>query len=639
MFCSHSCGRFPPRWFARGLGILVVLSGCSRQQAKPQAERIALLRFENLGQDPASDWIGRAIPLILETELSGSPSTTVISSSQLHTLDRSMGVRPVSAPGVSAERTAALVAGANRIAYGDYDVRGGRLYATLAVEDPQTQKIVKTARVSVAADDAIGAAAGLARQFVSNPPAFATGNAQAMRAYAQALESNDIAKTAAYMEQAIAADPDFGPAYRSLAQLDVQRQDRDGALALLDRGLARNSIAPAERARIQLEAAAIRNDTAAKQQALTALSKLEPGGAGVWQDLAATAMTRHDYATAMDAYRRALQIEPANTNVLNEFGYAAVYAGHLDEGLAAVRKYQSLAPNDVNALDSMGDLYLVANRYSDAEGFYRQALKKDPNFRNNCEFFKAAMARAMMGDLPAADELAKQYSAARAQAHDAAAALYYPQWLALTGRRKEGLAGLEAYARTAESRKDNLMASRAYTSLAIWDLILGDRPGAQAMVTKAIPLAVPASSSSIAIARFLAQPSASGDEWRARAERLVPNPAQNLVRDEMLAYALVLDRQFAAAKAPLQRMYDATGTASYEGMPVLIAWSDVEAGDTAAAAPLLATTPVPPISGVTTFLPLWFPRIFDLRAKVAEKSGQPQEAGRNRDLFHKLSGQ
>ena len=638
MYCSYSSGRFSPRSFAWCLGILIGLSGCARQQTKPQPERIALLRFENLGQDPSADWIGRAIPLILETKLAAPPAVTVIPSAQLHTLDRSMGVHPVSVPGVSAERTAALVAGANRIAYGEYSERAGRLYATLTVEDPQAQKIVETAKVSVPAGDAIGAAAGLARQFVSNPPAFATSNTQAIRAYSQAIESNDIRKTAAYLEQAIAADPDFGPAYRTLAQLDIQRQDRDGALAVLDRGVARSGMVPAERARIQLEAATIRNDTAAKQQALTALTKLEPGSASVWQELAATAMTRHDYATSTDAYRRALQIEPASTNLLNEFGYAAVYAGHLDEGLASVRKYQSRAPNDVNALDSLGDLYLIANRYSDAEGFYRQALKKDPNFRNNCELFKAAMARAMMGDLPAADELAKQYATARAQAHDPAAALYYPQWLALTSRRKEGLAGLEAYARTAESRKDNLMASRAYASLAIWKLIFGDREGAQAMVAKAIPLAVPASSGSIAIARFLAQPSASADEWRARAERFVPNPAQSLVRDEMLAYALVLDRQLTAAKAPLQRLYDATGTASFEGMPVLLAWSNVETGDTAAAAQLLANTPVPPIAGVTPFLPLWFPRIFDLRAKVAEKAGRQSEATQNRDLFHKLSG-
>ncbi len=497
---------------------------------------------------------------------------------------------------------------------------------------------MKVARATAAADDAIGAATSLARQLAANPVAFPAHNSQAIRAYAQALESREIGQSAAYFQQAVTADPDFGPAYRSLAQIDVQRQDRDGALALLDRALARNSMVPVERARIQLEAAAIRNDPAAKQQALTTLAKLEPGSVSTWQDLAVTAMTRHDYSTAMEAYRRALQIEPANVTLLNEFGYAAVYAGHFDDGAAAVRKYQSLSPNDVNALDSMGDLYLIANRYGEAEGFYEQARKKDPNFRNNCDLFKAAMARAMMGDLPAADELARQYAAARAQAHDPAAALHYSQWLALTGRRKEGLAGLEAYARTAEGRHDNAMASRAYASLTIWDLIFGDRPAAQATVQKAMPLAVPASSGAVAIARFLAQPPASPDEWRDRAGRFVPNPAQAQVRDEMLAYALVLDRQFAAAKAPLQRMYDATGTTSYEGLPVALAWCEIEGGNPEAAAPLLAHTPVPPITGVTTFLPLWFPRIFELRAAMDEKSSKHAEAGANRELFNKLSG-
>jgi hypothetical protein len=73
-------------------------------------------------------------------------------------------------------------------------------------------------------------------------------------------------------------------------------------------------------------------------------------------------------------------------------------------------------------------------------------------------------------------------------------------------------------------------------------------------------------------------------------------------------------------------------------MPVLLAWCDVETGDFEAAAPLLARTPVPPPTGVTTFMPLWFPRIFELRRAVAEKAGKSDEAKQNRELFAKLSG-
>ena len=106
----------------------------------------------------------------------------------------------------------------------------------------------------------------------------------------------------------------------------------------------------------------------------------------------------------------------------------------------------------------------------------------------------------------------------------------------------------------------------------------------------------------------------------------------------MLAFALLLDRQFAAAKVPLQKLYDASATAGMEGLPVFLAWANMETGNFTAAAPLLTQTPVPPSGGIDSFMPLWFPRIFELRAMLAEKAGKSDEAKRRRELFGKLSG-
>jgi tetratricopeptide (TPR) repeat protein len=576
--------------------------------------------------------------MVLEAQLTGVPDLSVIGTAQMHAVDRAFGVRPVSAPGVSAERQQALAAGANRMAYGDFAVRGGRLYARLWLEDPQTQAIVKVAEVSTAADDVIGAASGLARQFAAHPGPYFTHNQAAIRAYAQGLEAKGIEPAMASMEEAIAADPDFGPAYRTLSELKLQQKDRDGALAVLHRALAGAGIAPLERARIQLDIANIESDRAARQEALAALAKLEPRNGRTWQALADVAMTRHDYAAAIDGYRRALEIEPENSTLLNQLGYANTYAGRFDEGMAALAKYRTLRPKDPNALDSMGDLNLLTNRYREAENFYLQAHKLEPNFNANADLFKAAMARVMTGDVAGAEDLYKQYIAARTVGHDVNAPFKHAEWLWLVGRRKEARAELLAFAQTAETRGDRPTASRAYAGIAIWDLIANDRPGAQEMSQKALGLADKSSATGAVIARFLAQPSASAAEWESRADRFVPNPAESGLRNQMLAFALLLDRQFAAAKVPLQKLYDASGTAAIEGLPVLLAWANVETGDFSAAAPLVAQTPVPPSGGIDSFMPLWFPRIFDLRAVVAEKAGKSDEAKRYRELFGKLSG-
>jgi hypothetical protein len=109
-----------------------------------------------------------------------------------------------------------------------------------------------------------------------------------------------------------------------------------------------------------------------------------------------------------------------------------------------------------------------------------------------------------------------------------------------------------------------------------------------------------------------------------------------MVKQQMLAYALLLDGKVKAAAAPLQRLYDATGAAINEGLPVLLAWTDIENGNPDAAAPLLKLNPVPPDAGVSTFMPLYFPRIFELRSMAAAKAGKTDEARQNLDLYQKL---
>jgi len=272
--------------------LIACLAGfaCNRQAARPQADRIAILRFENLGSDGANDWMGRAFSEIITTELAASPNGDPISSNRMHTFNQTFGARPISVPGISAERLLALASGATRIGYGSYVVRGGRLDAQLTVEDQRTGKMMEILSSSSSAADPMSAASGLARQISTQTGTYGTRSVAALKAWMTALESSDAAVTGQSLEQAIAADPDFGPPYRLLAQWKTQRQDRAGAVALLEQALSRgNRIPPAERARIELEMANLRDDAAGRQQSLAQLVKLEPRDATARRALAETA--------------------------------------------------------------------------------------------------------------------------------------------------------------------------------------------------------------------------------------------------------------------------------------------------------------------------------------------------------------
>ena len=89
--------------------LAVLFTGCSRQPAgEPTPERIAILRLENLSGDASLAGQGRALSEIISAELAGAGKPRVISSASLHAFDRVLGVRPVSAPGISAESNQAL---------------------------------------------------------------------------------------------------------------------------------------------------------------------------------------------------------------------------------------------------------------------------------------------------------------------------------------------------------------------------------------------------------------------------------------------------------------------------------------------------------------------------------------------------
>jgi len=635
VFCS------PPR-LAGVIAVLALMpAACGRRSAGPQIERLAVLRFENLGQDPSADWMGRAFSEIITDELSTAADVYAIPISRLLAYNQTLGVRPISAPGISGEWAMALAAGANRIGYGEYSVRGGRLEARLSIEDQRSGKTTRVLSSSAAAGDVIAAATGLARQVSDRAQPYGTRNPQAVQAWVAAEESAapEAARQAA--EQALAADPDFAAPYRGLAQWKAKRGDPAGAQALLAQGLARGGrISAIERARMEEGLAEIRRDASGRQRALAAMLELDPLDPVAWRSLADTAVNRHEYTAAVQAYLRSLEIEPDDLNARNQLGYAAAWAGDLETAVRALRAYQALRPTDANPLDSLGDVNLITGHLREAEGFYLEAVKKDPNFLNHIEYFKAAMARLMTGDVAGADALANQYINLRAGVHDPALGYYRAEWSSISGRRtayQELLAVAESHAGSADAASRDL-ASRAYAELAIAHLMRGDRASAAQRAQESARLAGPSSAGLSLIARFLAQPSGSPAEWAARADRLFGNAAQSPLRDLTLGYALLLDKQFQAASGALKRAWEASGPSTDTNAGILLAWALLEGGRVQEAAPLLRSNPVPPSSGMGPMMSFWFPRIFQLRGLLAEKQGKPGEARSNYQIFQKLSG-
>lgn len=604
------------------LAAALLLASCSRREP-PGIQRLAVVRFENLTPAAAGDWLGRGLAEVITSSLAGSSTISAIPSARLHALDTAFGVRPISAPGISAEAPLAHAAGANRIGYGEYAVVNGRLRVRLTIEDSQTRRPAgDPIEVETAANDPVGAATAVANAIAKDLQPYGTRNPAALEAYVRALEDPDPASIRRHAEQAVAADPNFGHAYILIVESAVKLQDRAGAAAALQAASSHAAaMTPVARLRLEILSTTLNGDGAGVSRAVSELTKATPLDPAAWKALADTATSRRDYRQATAAFTRALAIEPDDGAGWNQLGYVAAFSGNLDAAVEALRRYQALRPGEANPLDSLGDVNLLHGRFKEAETHYLEAHKKNPAFLNGAELLKAAFAHLLTGDVAGASAILGDRAAGA-------------DWMWMTGRRKEAVEKL-----TADIAKITQPdgQTRALSQLAVWTALLNDRAAA-ARFANQITSATPQTAVGAALARFVTQPSAPPGEWAARGERLFPNAATNAIKEVALAYALLLDRHFTEAIPLLRRIEARAGSAGDRGPAILLAWSLIETGKLDEAAPLLQLNPVPGADNTSAFMGLYFPRLFQLRALVAERQGKADEARENRRIYSALGG-
>jgi len=548
--------------------------------------------------------MSRAAADVLAIEISSSPTTYAIPT--------------------GARRDAPLIR-ATHVFHGRFAKTAGRLRLDASIERLDSNRMER----SLNAEGPVGSGIlpllrSIARQIEPSGRPFGTANQQALQAYGEAG-----------FERAVAVDPNFGGAYASWAQFLLFRGDRDGAGRVLEMAGPRSSgFTELDRVRLALLAATLRNDNAAKIEALRALSRLAPADADVLRNLAAAETLAHEYAAALDSFRKAIARDPANELLWNDLGYAHAFAGDMDAAREALLEYRRLAPDQANPLDSLGDVHFHWGHFGEAEKFYLEAHRKNSAFLGGGALYKAARARLMTGDVAGADRLFRRFLELRRAGNDALAPYREAQWNYLAGRRKEATAQLSAFASGAVPPE---AASQAWSQLSVWSLIVGDREQARAYSGRAARTAQsPLSQVYASMTRYLAEPAASPGELAARAERTFPSDRGS--GKQALAYALLLGGHFEEAVPVLTELSQEVSPTSPNQVNVLLAWALIKQRRIAEAEKFLDVYGFPPSGGEYIFSCLTFPGIFQLRSEVLELQGKREEAAAAMELFRKLSG-
>ncbi len=614
---------------------LLLLVSCSRQPAAT-ASRIAVLRFENVAPDPSTDWMGRAASEIITREIS-TGQTTVISTLALHANPLAQ-FRPVSAPGESAEFSAAVADGATRIVLGQISRAGNRLMLDVTERDPASGKTLET--FTLASPDSgnlYALADAAARRLSPQVVPFESKNNQAIAAWAQAMEESDYSKANGDYARAVQADPDFASAWLAWLGTASARGDREAAAKILTEASQHaNRFSDVNRSRLKLAGAQLNGDRAAALAAMNELGRLLPDDVDNLRAIADRNFAARQYATAVSGYRRLTQLTPNDALLWNQLGYALVYAGDHDGAMSALQTYQRLVPNDPNPFDSQGDAAFAFGRFAEAEKLYEQAAAKDPSFENSSDLYKAAEAHLMTGDVAGADKKFETYAAARRTAKDAALPFRTAQWRFLSGKHDEALASLATLLASPDPQfKAPQFRALALTQKAIWEFQMGRRDAA--LQDSGEALKTGAASPTTLIARFASEDARTAADWSARAERMLASPQLAQLRPAALAYALYMSHDWQAAEPAWKLLVERSGPDDTIS-PVIYADILVELKRPRDAEPLVRLFPLPRPNGQQEFLSLAIPKIFDTRAAVLEAGGKIAEAEASRKVFKALWG-
>jgi tetratricopeptide (TPR) repeat protein len=514
------------------LSILIATEiGCTKKADQPKP-RYAILRFENLSGDPSLDWTGRAASEMLSVTLAGTLDGPVIDALAIERRAALLGTRPPAAPGTSTERAEALLAGATRLISGYVTSDSGKVRASAVVENLSSGKTLRT----VSAEDASPSTAllSLSRQISASSRPYLSSDGDVIRLYSTALdeEGPHLDRRGEELRQALAIAPDFGPGWQALIQTHLFQADQKGAAGICQEARS-HKLDPLDAATIEEEDAELRGDTPAAMAAQRRLVTLSPGDTGLLRGLAEREMADGQFAQAAGDWKQLAALQPENAAFLNSLGYARSYAGDYAGAAEAFREYAVKSPNDPNVQDSMGDLAYQFRKFGEAAEFYAQAHKKDPNFLRGGDLYKGAWAKFRAGDKPAADALFAQFKTVREKANEQAFVLLEADWLYRTGHEPQAVALLHKTA--ADTDKEAPVRSVSFSQLAIWDLLAGNRAQAKVDADSSGPPSSPA----LVITRFVVLPSASAEEWKARAFKMLVEVGH--LRETALAYALLLD--------------------------------------------------------------------------------------------------
>jgi serine/threonine protein kinase/Tfp pilus assembly protein PilF len=388
--------------------IAVVIIGVVIWQLLPQKEvvsapkienSIAVISFENQTGDDSFDYLQKAIPNLLLTNLENTGYLHVATWERLRDILKQMGKGDIEIIDRDLGFDICRREGIEAITLGTFTKAGDMFATDVKVLDVESKNLLKSAS-SKTVDSILEAqidelsreisqGIGIAREKIEEPRVrLAEVTTSSMEAYNYFLRGREAVEkfywdeARQFLEKAIDSDPIFAMGYFYLAYVYGWLGDNKASYEALEKAKI-HSQRTTEKERLYIEARyaqIIERDPEKGLRALKDLVKKFPKEKRVHYYLGMYYHFKKMFNHAIEELSKALELDPTYGDAMNHLAYTYSDIGDFEKAIEYFNNYASVSPGDANPLDSMAELYFRMGRLDEAIAKYKEALKVKPDF-------------------------------------------------------------------------------------------------------------------------------------------------------------------------------------------------------------------------------------------------------------------
>jgi serine/threonine protein kinase/tetratricopeptide (TPR) repeat protein len=362
---------------------------------------IAVISFENQTGDQAYDYLQKAIPNLLISDLEQTGGFYVATWERMHDILGQMGQKDVEAIDRDMGFAICRREGIESIVTGSFVKAGDTFVTDVKILDVETKKMLKSATSHGKGENSIldsqidelgreiFLGLGMARQeFESTQKPISQLTTSSMEAYKYYLqgkdevENLDVLRARQSLEKAVELDPEFALAFLALGDAYLEIGNRAAGFEAIKKAKAQSERAT-EKERLYIEAkfaGTIERDSKKRFQILTELVGKYPKEKDARYELGMYYYNRGRYNEAVEEFQRALSLDPNMGASLNMLGYSYADLSEYEKAVKAFERYAEAKPEDANPLDSMAEQYFRMGDLDKAIAKYNDALELQPTF-------------------------------------------------------------------------------------------------------------------------------------------------------------------------------------------------------------------------------------------------------------------